>query len=288
MTTIDIRDYTFEYIEDGSGDPLVFVHGSASDYRTWQVQQDAFGGHFRTIAYSRRYHWPNEQISDGTDYSMAEHVDDLEALLRSLTAAPVHLVGHSYGAFVCLLLAIQAPHLIRRLVLAEPPAITLFVSNSPKPSELLKLLVSRPRTAVSIIRFGATGMTPAAAAAERGDLEEAMQIFGRVVLGDEAYRHLSASRLDQIRANSIKAEFLGSGFAPLDADQVRSVHTPTLLINGERSPSLFHRVIDRLEELLPDSERIEIPGASHIIHEDNAPDYNAAVRSFLARHREAS
>ncbi len=36
-----------------------------------------------------------------------------------------------------------------------------------------------------------------------------------------------------------------------------------------------------LEELLPRSERIEISGASHIVHEDNAPAYNTAVMSFV-------
>jgi pimeloyl-ACP methyl ester carboxylesterase len=43
--------------------------------------------------------------------------------------------------------------------------------------------------------------------------------------------------------------------------------------------------LDRLEELLPRVERIEIPGASHITHEDNAPAYRAAVLSFLEKHR---
>jgi pimeloyl-ACP methyl ester carboxylesterase len=288
MASIDINNTSLQYVEDGSGEPLVLVHGSASDYRTWHCQRDEFGQHFRTIAYSRRYHWPNEPIPEGVDYSMAEHVDDLQALLHSLDAAPAHLVGHSYGAFLCLLLAIKEPRLVRTLVLAEPPVITLFVSDPPKPPEILKLLLSRPRTAVPIIKFGAMGINPAAAAVRQGDMEEAMRLFGAAVLGREAFSQLSEARLEQVRANLIKAEFLGSGFAPVDAAQVHSVHTPTLLVNGQRSPALFHRLIDWLQELLPHSERIEIHRASHIIHEDNTPAYNAAVLSFLSRHRQAA
>jgi len=284
MASVDINGTSFEYVESGRGEPLVLVHGSASDYRTWHLQRDELGKHFRVIAYSRRYHWPNEPISEGMDYAMAEHVDDLEALLRSLDAAPGHLVGHSYGAFLCLLLAIREPQLVRTLVLAEPPVVPLFVSNPPKPMEILKLLVSRPRTAVAIIKLGARGMSPATAAARRGDMEEAMRTFGRAVLGDEASGRLSEVRLEQVRANSIRAEFLGSGLAPLREDQVRGARAPALLLTGERSPALFHCLIDRLEELLPTSERIEIPRASHIVQEDNAPAYNAAVLSFLARH----
>jgi pimeloyl-ACP methyl ester carboxylesterase len=41
---------------------------------------------------------------------------------------------------------------------------------------------------------------------------------------------------------------------------------------------LFHRLIDRLEELLPRCERSEIPDAPHTMHEANAPAFNAAVR----------
>jgi pimeloyl-ACP methyl ester carboxylesterase len=283
MTTIDVNNYSFEYKELGSGKPLVFVHGSASDYRTWKDQQDEFAKHFRTIVYSRRYHWPNEQIAEGVDYSMMEHVRDLEALLNSLNAAPAHLVGHSYGAFICMLLAVQKPQLIRTLVLAEPPAITLFVSNTPKPLEIFKLLFTRPRMAAAIIRFGVKGAAPAAKAFKQNDRDEALRIFAEASLGAEAYRGLSKSRLEQARANLIKAELLGSGFPPLMSDDLRRIQNPTLLLNGQSSPPMYHYLMDRIEELLPNAERTEIPNAFHIMHEDNKSSYNTTVLSFLER-----
>jgi pimeloyl-ACP methyl ester carboxylesterase len=285
MARLDVNGTTLEYVEKGTGEPVVLVHGSASDYRTWQAQLDEFGRRYETLAYSRRHHWHNEPIPDGADYSMEQHVDDLHAFLQSLNKAPVHLVGHSYGAFLCLLLAIREPGLARTLVLAEPPVITLFVSNVPKPSEILTLLLSRPRTAVSIMKLGATGMSPATAAAKRGDMEAAMRIFGKAVLGPEFYSRLSPSRLEQVRANAIKAEFLGSGFVRLDNEKLREMPIPALLVTGRSSPRVLHRLVDRLEELLPHTERVEIGGASHIMHEDNASDYNKAVLSFLSMHQ---
>jgi pimeloyl-ACP methyl ester carboxylesterase len=263
----------------------MFVHGSASDYRTWRLQQDEFSNNFRTITYSRRYHWPNAQISEENDYSMIEQVDDLQTLLRSLDAVPAHLVGHSYGAFLCLLLAIRAPHLVRTLVLAEPPVITLFVSDPPKPLEILKLLVSRPRLALSIIKFGAKGVAPASKAFRQGDLETGIRIFGDAVFGRGGYHRLSESRKEQVRANlsNVKAELLGPGFAPLTADQVRDIQAPAFLVSGQQSIGLFHHLTNRLEELLPCVERTQIRGASHLMHEDNAAAYNGAVLSWLAR-----
>jgi len=208
--------------------------------------------------------------------------------MQKLDAVPAHLVGHSYGAFLCLLLAIEKPEFVRSLALAEPPVITLFVSNTPKPLELLRLLVTRPRTAIAVISFGTKGMRPATAAAKGGDARKAMHRFGRTILGQHFYDQLSRSRLEQVDANSIEAEFLGSGFAPLSAEQVRTVHVPTLLITGEYSHSMFHRLADRLQELLPDVERIEIEGASHMMYEDNAAAFNQAVETFLGKNRQAA
>lgn len=285
MTALEVNGTSLEYSQNGEGEPLVLVHGSASDYRTWQLQRDAFAKHFRVITYSRRYHWPNEQIPDGVDYSMIEHVDDLEAVLTSLDASPAHLVGHSYGAFLCLLLAMRSPKLVRSLVLTEPPVITLFVSDPPKPTELLKLLVTRPRVAVAIIKFGATGIAPATKAAKQHDMEAAMRIFGTAILGRDFYNRLSDERLEQVRANAIRAEFLGSGFAPLDSGGLRSLKIPTLLITSQHSADLFRLLTDRLDELLPHADQTQIEDTSHIVHEDDAPAFNKVVLSFLSKHQ---
>ncbi len=56
-----------------------------------------------------------------------------------------------------------------------------------------------------------------------------------------------------------------------------------LLTEGAQSPRLFHRLNDRLAELLPSVSRAAIPRASHIVHEDNPLDWTATVLQFLDR-----
>lgn len=271
-----------EPVEHGAGQPVVLVHGSASDRRTWDRQIEAFRAHFRVVTYSRRYHWPNERIPEGAEYAMAEHVDDLHRVLESLRPARAHVIGHSYGAYLALMAAIRSPELVDRLVLAEPPVIPLITGFPPKPKKILQQLIVRPRSTLPAIAFVALGLIPAASAAKKGQSDKALRYMGKAILGSEAFAALSPARLEQVHQNFIKAELLSDSYMiPLDDAQVRSVTAPTLLVTGEQSPVVWHRLADRLAELIPGARHTEIPGASHIMHEDNAAAYNRAILTFL-------
>jgi pimeloyl-ACP methyl ester carboxylesterase len=118
-------------------------------------------------------------------------------------------------------------------------------------------------------------------------VQTGLRTFGDAVFGSGGYDRLAETRKAHVQdnASNVRAELLGSGFARLSAAEVRRVEIPTLLVTGAESVSLFRHLTDRLEELLPQSERVAIPAASHMMHEENALAYNAAVRSFLERHR---
>ena len=104
VKSIFINGDSIHYIAIGKGDPIVLVHGSLGDYRTWEAQMDAFAKNHRVIAYSRRYAYPNKQvINDSADYTVTPHAKDLVEFIKALNLEPVHLVGHSYGAFTALL-----------------------------------------------------------------------------------------------------------------------------------------------------------------------------------------
>jgi pimeloyl-ACP methyl ester carboxylesterase len=283
--TAAVDGATLAYREEGDGEPVVFVHGSSSDLRTWRQQLPAIGASHRAIAYSRRYARPNEDIEPDADDPMLPHVDDLVGLLRVLGATPAHLVGHSWGAFISLLTARRHPRLIRSLVLAEPPVLTLFTSVPPRPTELLRLSVRRPRTALAILSFGAKTHRPAQNAFRRGDDEAAMQTMAHGMLGRDAYERLPQERKQQARENlnTLRGQVVGAGFPPLSENDVRNVAAPTLLITGERSPAYPLRLTERLQQLLPNAERVEIAAASHLMHEENAAAVNCAILDFLSR-----
>ena len=287
--TAKVNGTTLAYREVGEGEPVVFVHGAISDLRTWEQQLAAVGSSYRAITYSRRFYRPNE-CSDpgGTDFSLLA-VEDLAAFLREIGAAPAHLVGNSYGAYVSLVTAIRYPELVKTVVAEEPPVLRLFVSVPPRPTELVRLLVTRPRTAIGIVQFGAGTMAPAVKLIKRGEESKAARVFTRGVLGKRAFDRLSQERWDQIHENLFEMKLLKRDaelFPPIDDDGVRGIRAPVLLLVGEQSPLHLRVLVDRLEELLPEMERVEIPDASHLMHEDNAAVVNEVILDFLGRHRD--
>lgn len=284
--TAAVNGVALAYREVGDGEPVVFIHGDLSDLRSWEPLLPIVGESFRAITYSRRYAPPGKDIPPGSDNQMLPHVEDLATFLGEIDAAPAHLVGSSWGAFIALLTAIHHPDLVRSLVLGEPPALTLFVSMPPRPPELLRLLVTKPRTAVAIVAFGARVISPAEKAFRRGDDEGGRSAFVRGVLGEERWRALPEARREQANQNlsTLKASLLGDGFPPLSGDEVRSVRAPALLVAGEHTRAVFRRILDRLEELLPDAERVTLPGATHT-QEENPEAQAEILLDFISRHR---
>ena len=58
----------------------------------------------------------------------------------------------------------------------------------------------------------------------------------------------------------------------------------SLLTYSEKSPKFFHTISDKLSELLPNSQKVYIPDASHDMHAENPKVYNEKVMEFLIRH----
>ena len=130
IRALEINSTTLHYLECGKGEPLVFVHGAMGDLHTFQPQVQAFASSFRVIAYSRRFSPPNAPPRATDVNPLSTHVADLKALIEQLNAAPAHLVGNSYGAYIALALALAHPELVRSLVLGEPPVQPLLSRTS--------------------------------------------------------------------------------------------------------------------------------------------------------------
>lgn len=269
-----VNDTELAYLDLGQGEPIVFVHGSLGDYRSWTFQTEAFRERRRVIAYSRRYHWPNESSTAGAIYSIEQHVVDLHALIEWLGVAPVHLAGSSYGAMTALTATVRRPDLVRSLVLGEPP--------------LLPWLMALPDGPDLVEQFFTHAFRPAGRAFAAGEPATGIAHFLDGVFGTGAFDRMSPATLARMFENAPAMAAETSApveryFSPLNPGDLTQFAIPTLLLDGDRSPRMFGRITDELQRVLPHAERITIPAASHAMHTQNPTAYNEIVLDFLDR-----
>ena len=118
-----VNGVDLHYQSRGGGAPIVFVHGTLADYREWGPVAEELMEGYRTVTYSRRYNFPNDNAIATTSHSAIVEAADLAALNRQLGLGAMHVVGASYGAYTALMLALREPGLIRTLTLVEPPLL---------------------------------------------------------------------------------------------------------------------------------------------------------------------
>lgn len=285
LKTAQLEGARLAYLERGSGEPVVFVHGSISDLTIWEPQLGPVGESYRAIAYSRRYAWPNEDLPSGEKDMMQLHVEDLLAFLRAVDAYPAHLVGNSWGAFICLRAAIQEPAAVRSLVLEEPPLVPLITGAPPSPAQIFKSLLRHPLATVATLRFAAGTLAPVTKLIKAGEVDASITRFAHGVLGKQAFDELPEDVRAHMRANAsthVGQALADGGFEPITESQIASVTTRALVIAGANSPAMFRRLAGLLAALLPNGQTLDVPAASHAMHVENPAVVNDALLRFLA------
>lgn len=112
---------TIEYLDEGAGDPVVLVHGFASNKETnwvypgWIKSLKDAG--YRAIALDNRGHGASTKYYETERYHIPEMTKDVIALLDHLNIAKADLVGYSMGARISAYAAAHYPSRVRSAVL---------------------------------------------------------------------------------------------------------------------------------------------------------------------------
>ena len=261
------------YLEQGTGTPVVFVHGSFADLRFWEPQRQAIAQQYRFIAYTRRYHGTTPWADEGENYSAATHAADLAAFIHQLNSGPVHLVALSYGGLLATLVALEHPELLRSITLAEPIIGTLL-ANIPGGKSALddqgKVLA-----AVS-------------GAVKAGDAVQAITLFF------EAANNRGAGALDKqpeaVRqmildnAKTVPLLIAAPATPAVSCATLGGVKVPTLVVGGEQTQRYYSLINEVVVRCLPGSRLVSIPQATHWMSIQNPAAFNEALLQFLAQH----
>lgn len=109
-------------INEGKGQPVIFLHGIASDYHNWITTAEHLPkDKYQVIIPDLLGHGSSPKPSSNS-YTAKEHARQILAMIRSLgLTEPAIIVGHSMGALIAVEVARQRPGAVKELVLCGMP-----------------------------------------------------------------------------------------------------------------------------------------------------------------------
>jgi non-heme chloroperoxidase len=268
---------TLHSVEAGQGTPVIFVHGSLSDEGYWADQIGPFAEHYRAIAYSRRYNYPNINPAR-PGYSAIVDAEDLASFILALHLGKVVVIGHSYGALTALFLAVKHPDLVLALVLAEPPAISLLANLPGDNAQTGKAMFEDIQGRM---------VAPMQQAFRRGDREAGIAIFIDYVFNDpHAWDKMpEPARQETLRDAHEWDVMMTTGvlFPDIEPLMIRKITAPVLLLSGAKSYPFLGLITEELARLLPNSKSIVLPDAGHQMWYQAPAVCREDVEAFLMR-----
>lgn len=261
---------TLAVAQAGSGTPVVLVHGSLCDYRYWQPQIAPLAATHRVLSISLSHYFPTRQQNGMLPFSWRTHVEQIAEFIESAVGEAAHVIAHSRGAYLAFHLARRFARHVRTVTLADPGG-AIETPDSRETAPLPDNVNALRARAVALI--------------DQGDVDAGLELFVDSVSRPGSWAQSPREFKAMARDN---AHTLGPQFAdrmpPFADDDARAIDVPTLLIGGEKSPSMFHRNLDWLGERIPDVARMTIAGASHGMNLAHPRAFNRVVLDFLNAH----
>jgi len=118
---VEIDGLSIHYKCDGTGNPILLLHGGGNDWHEWQQNLPALTRHFRTYALDL----PGFGMSEAPDFpvSINWYVEFLKSYCEILGLSCFNMVAHSMGALLAIVFAVNYPEYLNKLVLIDASGI---------------------------------------------------------------------------------------------------------------------------------------------------------------------
>jgi len=236
------------YLDEGQGEPIVLVHGFASNKEinwvnpSW-VTTLARAGH-RVIAFDNRGHGQSTKLYDPAGYQMTSMAEDVRALLDHLRIARADVMGYSMGARITAFLTLNHPERVRSAIIGGL-GIRLIEGHGGELAEVI------------------------AAALEARSLADVTDSTGRT------FRMFAEQTKSDLKA---LAACMRRPRQTLSSEQVAGIKAPVLVAVGTKDDVAGSG--PALAALIPGARALDIPGRDHMLAVGDK-EFKVGVLEFL-------
>lgn len=259
---------TANYIQQGTGTPVILIHGVAASMHDWDDLIPELSQHgYASYALDLLGHGDSPGL-DSRAYQMDWVLDHFSEWMRSLRLTePAILIGHSLGGYIALDYARRVSAWTKGLILIDPfyslSQLPLLLRRTYRRSKLSGFLVGH--TPAWMFRL-IVDMTSLAVGHSTGALHALPQ------------KVRAQTALDYTRTSPGFYNVLNN--APDLSEHLSSISIPSLIVWGDRdqtlAPSSFAKMVNQMPRAIGKTIR-----AGHVPHQSNASEFNQMAIEFL-------
>ena len=266
------RGDRMHYVDYGSGDPVLFVHGTPTWSFEWRHQIRALAPRFRCIAPDHIGFGLSDRPRDGV-YTPEWHGRNLTNFVDQMGLSDLTLVVHDYGGPIGLPLALNKPGLVRRLVLLN--TFMWSLRGDPDIERAMRIVGGAlGRLLYRRANFSLRVITPSAYA-DRSKLTRSVHRQYLAPFPDAWSRGAVLWPLARALTGS------DAFYQSLWRRRGGLEKIPTLIVWGTKDPAFKPHQLSRWREVIPQAEVVELP-VGHWPQEEAPEEVTGAIQRFLS------
>jgi 3-oxoadipate enol-lactonase len=266
MKTVTVDSIDFTYQDQGTGQPVVLLHGFPLDSRMWQPQIGTLSKSCRVIAPNLRG-FGGSGLKPGDEtrgVSMADYATDVAKLLDAISVTePIILCGFSMGGYIMWQFLRQFPDRVKAFV----PCDTRAIADTPEAK------AGRLKSADEVMKSGVESVVTA--------------MLPKLIA--ESTRENQPQVVEELTAimrscppEAVSAALRGMAERPDVTAELGSFAQPALVIVGANDAISSSQEMRGIADKLPNAKFVEIASSGHMTTLENPAAVNAALSEFVS------
>lgn len=261
---IDVKDFRLHYVLEGSGPPLILLHGGGTWLYCFHKNIPALSKHFSVYAMDIPGHGYTRALNSEVTYNFDTVCEAIRQFMDVMKINKAYIAGHSWGGGWAIYFAGKHPGRVLKLVLMDASGINRHerlaweLLKYPVIGEILSYFFSRQSVKRGLIL---SFYNPSLVTDELIDM-----IYAPLQNRDNRHAQLSYSR--NIDWEKTKAA-------------LPAIQIPTLIIWGKQDRYIPVKFGKRMKQLMPDARLEIIDNCGHSSHNECPDNVNRLITEFL-------